>query len=173
MDKTKEAALQFFKPYFNQFLECKNATNKKYANLIAEESRADIKSRSYSSCLNDLFVKSLMVELADIDGIVAQHKFAQTTFLFDEQYWLKSKKIDDHYRLSYTPTALALEFLEFNIQLPLPITGEPVRVILCYRLNPIHTEIADIFLACPNGKNSFSWVHKIEPVVEVRVIEND
>ncbi len=168
MDNTERKVVDFFYPYFDTFIECKNRVNKRFANLIAEESRARIKARSYSSNLNDLVVNALLEALVDAQDIQPLSKYAQTTFLFASKYRMKAKKLDDKFRISFIPTQAALNFLEFNIQLSFGGMQEPSSVMLCYKLNPIHTEIQDVYLAWPDGKNGFLWLHKIEPTVGVK-----
>jgi hypothetical protein len=168
MDDSEKEAIEFFSPYFDKFLECQHAVNKRFANLIAPESRARIQSRSYSSCLNDLMIAALHEAFIDIQDIRPLKRYAQTTFLFSGQYRMKAKKFDDKFRLSFIPTQAALDFLDYNIQLSFNNMAEPLSIMLCYRLNPIHTEIQDVYLARPDGKNNFRWLHKIEPAVGVK-----
>ena len=169
MDETEQEAVEFFSPYSDKFLTCQSLVNKRFANLIAEESKARIEPRSYSSCLNDLMINALREAFVDSLEVQPLRRYAQTTFLFGGQYRMKAKKFDDRFRLSFIPTKAALDFLDFNIQLAFSgMPAEPLSIVLCYRLNPVHTEIQDVYLAWPDGKKNFLWLHKIEPALGVK-----
>ncbi len=167
LDSEKEA-IEFFEPFFDKFWECKNQVNKRYADSISAESKIDFESRTHSTIWNDFMTKSL--KRAFDEMFIPQRKYAQTTFNCSGQYHLKTKKMNDSFRILFTPTQLALEFLHYNIQLELNGMPNPMtKIILGYKLNQIHTEIEDVYLAYPNGERSFLWIYKIEPSIGKQV----
>jgi len=123
-----------------------------------------------SDILNDFMVNALDEEFGQ--DVERSRKYAQTTFFFSDEnhvYHVKSKKMDRRFRLAFVPTQLSLEFLAYNVQLRFDDILKPTNVFLTYRMNPLNTEIEDLYLACPVGPNSFTWIHKIEPTTGVEV----
>jgi hypothetical protein len=169
LDSEKEA-IEFFRPYFDIFIDCINQVNKRYAESISADSKADFESRTHSTIWNDFMTKSLKRAFDEI--FIPLRKYAQTTFICSGQYHLKTKKMDDSFRIKFTPTQLALEYLNYNIQLELNGILNPImKIVLGIKLNKIRTEIEDVCLAYPNGEHSFLWIYKIEPSIGKQAME--
>jgi hypothetical protein len=170
LDSEKEA-VDFFKPYFDSFIKCKNKVNKRYTKTISAESKADFESRTHSTILNDLMTKELKRTFDNI--FIPMRKYAQTTFNCAQQYHLKTKKMDGSYNIKFTPTQLALDYLLYNIQFEFKDMPNPMKkVVLGYKLNNIQTEIESVYLAYPDGEHSFLWIHEIQSSTSVLVEED-
>lgn len=118
--------------------------------------RHEYSKRTEANIVHDLIRAKLVAGLKGLPGWTPRMIMKQLFLLeFEDKYRVKVKKLDPQLRSRNIPTQNVLDFMLQVIQPSL--FPDATALVLGYQLNAAETEVASVWITCPNGENGRHW----------------
>lgn len=157
MHYSSEEVFKDLSPFFIKFIECIQEANKEQLEAISPEARAKIKKRTVSGFMNDIISHNIRETFTGEAGFNIEEKYGQTRLNLSSKYLIKFKKSSNK-KIGYIPTQSALNFLYQLDRMQLPGMPTPItNLFLVYEWNKTRTQVTNISILCPNGRDKYSW----------------
>lgn len=150
--------LRELSPYISALENARGYAETQY-NALPDDIKAQARSRSQSSLMNDFIVAGLRNSLSSFPEVTTSERYGQTIIsvtLSDCTANIKCKKINKRRQISCIPTQTAMEFMN-NSQYQLSYLDPEINLFFGFQWNNIRTEIEKIYILHPDYANHFDW----------------